>query len=103
MEVTFEGNKDVLNVSWADGHHGIYPWAQLRGACPCAVCKGRHGPVEISTVKRMEGVELIDYRPVGAYAFRFMFSDGHDTGIYSFKYLRRLCCCEECSKQRSGS
>ena len=40
--------------------------------------------------------------PVGHYAVRFDFSDGHGTGIYSFEYLRRVCPCEECRAKRTG-
>ena len=102
VEVIVPDQGDALYIAWSDGHRGVYPWDFLRGACPCAVCKGSHKPVDISKVKPAEGVELMDYLPVGAYAFRLMFSDAHDTGIYSFEYLRALCRCAECVQGRTS-
>ena len=99
-EVTVPDQEDALHISWSDGHEGVYPWDYLRGACPCAVCKGDHRPMDVSKVAPAEGVELIDYRTEGQYAFRFLFSDGHDTGIYDYGYLRGLCRCRECAPRR---
>ena len=102
VEVIVSYQDDVLYITWSDGHRGVYPWDYLRGACPCAVCKGSHRPVDIGKVKPAEGVELIDYLPVGAYAFRMIFSDAHDTGIYSYEYLSALCQCEKCVQSRAS-
>ena len=102
VEVIVSDQDDVLYITWSDEHQGVYPWEYLRGACPCAVCKGSHRPVDIGKVKPAEGVELIDYLHVGAYAFRMIFSDAHDTGIYTYEYLRALCQCEKCVQSRAS-
>lgn len=100
-EVTFPDQENMLHISWSDGHKGVYPSDYLRGACPCAGCKGDHRPINIFRLASAQGVGLIDYRPEGRYAFRFLFSDGHDTGIYNYGYLRALCRCLACTKRRA--
>ena len=100
VDVTVPDEGDELRIAWSDGHIGIYPWDYLRGACPCATCKGNHLPMEVVKIFPIRGTQLIDYRPEGKYAFRLLFSDGHDTGIYNFRYLRKVCQCEECAQRR---
>lgn len=84
-------------ITWNDGHAGSYPSWYLRENCPCASC------VEEFTGRRMilkgsipGDLARIEVAPVGNYALRFTWSDGHDTGIYTFDYLRRLCPCSQC-------
>ena len=81
-----------------DGHDSRYPFELLRNHCPCAVC------VDEWTGKRKKLILLLpsDFRPlginpVGNYAIQVSWSDGHNTGIYSFSSLRELCPCEACS------
>jgi DUF971 family protein len=88
------------DIIWNDGHFGSYPSWYLRENCPCATC------VEELTGRRMiaQGsipgdLERVAVEPVGNYALRFRWSDGHDTGIYTFDYLRRLCPCSECEPE----
>jgi hypothetical protein len=61
----------VMEIQWADGHKSILPHEILRGYCPCAHCQGH-------------------------YALQFTWGDRHDSGIYTFTYLRSLCQCPEC-------
>ena len=84
----------VMEVDWADGHAGVLPHEVLRGFCPCAHCQGHEGPI-----RYVEGGDLglADIQPVGNYALRLVWSDGHQTGIYSYRYLRRLCACSSCA------
>lgn len=86
----------VTNIEWGDGHKGVYPHAVLRGYCPCAECQGHSG--EIKFVPKADGpaLELDEIEPVGAYALRLVWFDGHGGGLYSFRYLRSLCQCDEC-------
>ncbi len=85
------------DVTWNDGHLSSYPSWYLRENCMCAACveefTGRrkivHGSIP-STVER------VSVSPVGNYALQFGWSDGHNTGIYTFEYLRQLCPCSEC-------
>ena len=82
-----------LTIEWADGHRSILPHALLRGYCPCAVCQG-HG----SEIHYVPGGSLVlrDLERVGSYALQLTGGDRHDTGLYSFRYLRSLCQCEAC-------
>jgi DUF971 family protein len=89
--------KGVLGITWSDGHKAIYPVRYLRQHCPCAACTDewtgelRLKPDDVPIV-----IMLQDIQPVGRYAFQFTWSDGHDTGLYSYAYLRRLCQCDVC-------
>jgi len=77
----------VLEISWADGHKCAYPHEILRGFCPCAGCQG-HGAGIVFL--RGGNLELRELEQVGNYALGLTWGDGHATGIYTFRYLRRL-------------
>jgi DUF971 family protein len=76
-----------LEISWADGHRSLLPHEILRGYCPCAGCQGHSGMIQFQ-----EGgnLELRNLEQVGNYALGLGWGDGHDTGIYSFRFLRAL-------------
>jgi DUF971 family protein len=84
---------DVVEIDWRDGHTSKIPNDRLRGYCPCAGCQGHEGPL---TFIESGSREIADVSQVGNYALSFRFGDGHETGIYTFPYLRRLCTCETC-------
>ena len=83
----------VVRILWDDDHLSEYPWAYLRGWCPCALCQGHGGQRRFVHVER---AELSGWTQVGNYAINFFWTDGHQTGIYSYDYLRALCACSEC-------
>ena len=70
-----------------------YPLAYLRGWCPCALCQGHGGERRYIQVPI---TELTNIAVVGNYALNLSWGDGHDTGIYSYRYLRDLCPCSAC-------
>lgn len=76
-----------LEITWGDGHRSALPHEILRGYCPCATCQGHSG-----TIKFQDGgnLELRDLEQVGNYALSFRWGDGHEAGIYTFRYLRAL-------------
>lgn len=76
-----------FSISWADGHTTVLPHELLRGYCPCAGCQGHSGEVRFQ-----EGVnlELRNITQVGNYALGLTWGDAHDSGIYSFRFLRAL-------------
>ena len=90
-----------VEIAWKDGHSSAWTFAWLRNACPCAHChdereKAGRKPGE---TKPKEGGPFALYEapprplevtPVGKYALRFKWNDGHESGIYSWEYLRRV-------------
>ena len=89
--------KGVLSITWSDGHKARYPVRYLRQHCPCAACTdGWTGELRLKPDDVPLVIMLQDIQPVGRYAFQFTWSDGHDTGIYSYSFLRRLCQCDVC-------
>ena len=79
--------ENLLRVLWDDDVMSDYPFAYLRGWCPCAVCQGHGGERRFTQV---EDPQLVSVSLVGNYAVNPTWSDGHETGIYTFEYLREL-------------
>ena len=81
-------------IVWDDGVESYFGFEQLRAASPSAETAGErdifgrqyggHGP------KKFDGVRVVGWQQVGNYALRFDFSDGHNTGLYAYDYLRKL-------------
>jgi DUF971 family protein len=85
-------------VTWSDGHVSVFTTRQLREACGCAACVDEWtGQSRIAPGSISDSVEVVDADLVGAYGVRFVFSDTHSDGIYSYRRLRRICPCPECS------
>ena len=86
---------EELAIRWDDGSESFVPLEKLRRACPCAGCKGE---VDImgNLYKNPElplvpaSFQLRNMVTVGTYAVQFFWGDGHNTGLYSFDYLRRV-------------
>jgi DUF971 family protein len=97
-------------IEWRDAHQSHYTFPYLREQCPCASCRERRAGGEdviqtnVKTPLPMykEPARAVQAEPVGNYAVRFGFSDGHTTGIYSFEYFRKICPCAECRANRTG-
>jgi len=100
-----------LSIDWNDGHKSNIEFGLLRAACPCATCRGGHENMkpepdssmfEIllpeSTLTRLEKINM-----VGSYGLTMHWEDGHNYGIYTWLYLRALCSCEECIKNRDSN
>ncbi len=95
-----------LRVRWPDGHEGLHTAYYLRINCKCAACQdedtGRRtlDPDGVHLDIKFTGVGR-----VGRYAIGPNFSDGHNTGIYSFQRLREFCECADCmkTKKKDGS
>lgn len=81
----------VLQITWDDGEVSRWPLPALRAACSCAMCQGHH-PSQSLNLKpdQFPGIQITDLAPVGRYAYHIVWSDGHDTGIYTLKMLREL-------------
>ena len=97
-----QAGPDTLRIVWKDGHESLYPVRLLRLACRCAHCIDEHTG---RAILRPDSVPA-DVRPVrisgvGRYALAFAWSDGHDSGIYTFESLRSLCPC--CARTAQAS
>lgn len=90
-EIKQEGDASV-RITWADGHTCNYRAAELRCVCPCAQCVNEWtGQRTLKPETISEDLTINDLSLVGRYALNFRWSDGHETGIYSFRYLREIC------------
>ena len=78
-----------LTVRYDDGTSHAFTAEFLRVESPSAEVKG-HGPGQEVTVAGKREVKITRIEPVGNYAVRLVFSDGHSTGLYSWDYLGRL-------------
>ena len=88
-EIRLRRTARVLEVSFADGSRFELPFEYLRVHSPSAEVKG-HGPGQEVLVLGKENVGIIAVEPVGQYAVKLVFDDGHDTGLYTWKYLHEL-------------
>jgi DUF971 family protein len=87
VELVFQREARRLRVKYEDGADVSIPFETLRTESPSAEVQG-HGNKRVVTGK--EDVGVVDAKPVGRYAVRIIFDDGHDTGIFSWDYLREL-------------
>ena len=79
----------LLTVSFDDGNEFELPFEYLRVYSPSAEVKG-HGPGQEVLQTGKEEVQVAGLEPVGHYALRIIFDDGHDTGLYTWSYLYEL-------------
>lgn len=101
-----------MTIEWRDGHTSHWDFAWLRAACPCATChEAREAEGRAPGVAKPKPKSLLpmyeapprpaDVEPVGKYALRFKWNDGHEAGLYSWDYLRNVCDVEA-QRQRPG-
>jgi DUF971 family protein len=85
-----------VRIVWQDSHAAEYGNRYLRDHCPCAEC--RETPVRsLPVVGQQDDVYPVQISAVGRYAISMQWSDGHDSGIYSYRTLRDLCPCGQCN------
>jgi DUF971 family protein len=88
-ELRLDKDKRVLTVTFDDGQSFALPAELLRVLSPSAEVQG-HSPDQRVTVAGKKNVGIARIEPVGNYAVRIVFTDGHDTGLYVWEYLRQL-------------
>jgi ATP-binding protein involved in chromosome partitioning len=90
---------DGLLIEWDDqGHAGFFAARSLRLACPCAGCvEEMSGRPLLDPDRVLPDIRPVSLQLVGAYGLRVNWSDGHETGIYTFEQLLRGCPCPRCS------
>lgn len=88
VHVELDGQAGILSMEWSDGVQTDYSLKYLRGWCPCAQCQGHFQGIK-KFIDHADAT-LLDVEPVGGYAMRLRWLDGHQSGIYTFKYLLEI-------------
>lgn len=86
-----------LVIEWSDGLRRQYTLSDLRSNCPCATCREKHSAepaptttLPVLSLNEAAPLKIVAMKPIGNYAYSIVFSDGHDSGIYTFEHLREL-------------
>lgn len=87
--ITLHRKSRVLEIAFADGSRFEFPFEFLRVQSPSAEVRG-HGPGQETLQQGKRDVDILSLEPVGNYAVKPVFSDGHDSGLYSWDYLHML-------------
>lgn len=97
---------DRLVIDWTDGHHSEHAWQHLRKECPCAGCREERlkppDPFRVLKPAELLPLKPVQIAPVGLYAYKIVWSDGHDSGIFTLEHLRQLCQCPTCAARPTG-
>jgi len=88
-EISVRSASRLLEVAFSDGRRFSFPFEYLRVFSPSAEVRG-HGPGQEKLQVGKRNVTILGLEPVGHYAVQPSFSDGHDTGLYSWDYLYEL-------------
>jgi len=88
-ELRLDNAKTNLTVAFDNGQRFTLPAEYLRVESPSAEVQG-HGPSQKQIITGKESVKIAKLEPVGNYAVRICFDDGHDTGLFSWEYLHEL-------------
>ena len=88
-EIKLHQKSRILEIAFDDGKRFSLPCEYLRVFSPSAEVRG-HGPGQEVLQVGKRDVEIKEIEPVGNYAVKLGFSDGHDTGLYSWEYLHEL-------------
>ena len=88
-ELRFQKARAELLIRFDDGHEAAIPYELLRVESPSAETKG-HGGDRPPPPAKKRTVGVLGAEPVGRYALRIRFDDGHDTGLFTWAYLREL-------------
>jgi DUF971 family protein len=87
-QITLKKGDRLLEVAFDDGQVWRLPFEYLRTHSPSAEVQGHGGPMQLVLGKENVRVERVE--PVGQYAVRLVFDDGHDSGLFTWKYLYEL-------------
>ena len=83
-------DEEHISIDWADGETSVLAMNLLRAKCPCASCVDEWtGELKVKP-QEVEHVRVKNIAQVGNYAFSITFSDGHNTGIFTYQSLRAL-------------
>jgi len=85
-EISYDDSS--LYITWKDGFKSVFSLLELRKNCPCATCRGGHGGKIGTATSHIQEIKLLSWKKVGRYAINIVWSDYHDSGIYSYDNLR---------------
>lgn len=99
-----DSNKGEIIIEWNDGRSDHISFRRLRDHCCCATCRAEEmtsgkvadrgkpaaDPFRILTAAETRPLDVLAMTPVGNYAYHIEFSDGHNTGIFTFERMRQL-------------
>jgi DUF971 family protein len=103
VEIKKTGAREIT-VRWDDDHVSVYPIKYLRSECSCATCVNELTGARMLDPRTVaEDITVTKAEHVGRYGVKFIFSDRHDDGIYTWERLRQLCPCDECEAGRKAS
>ncbi|TFF17995.1 DUF971 domain-containing protein [Jiella endophytica] len=88
-ELRVAKDRRMLTVTWKDGARDEFSAEFLRVLSPSAEVRG-HSEADRKTMSGKKDVTIADLQPIGHYAIRIVFSDGHDSGLFSWTYLSEL-------------
>ena len=88
-EIRQVNEERVVQIAWDSGENSALSMEFLRVFCPCAECRG-HQPSQAKLIDGKQDVTVDSIIPIGNYAVKLVFSDGHDTGVYSWESLYEL-------------
>ena len=88
VDVVHTKGARTLTITWDDGATSTLPIHYLRGWCPCAGCQGHGSTIRFHDHPEDTGIDLM--AESGAYALHIRFSDGHDSGIFTWQWLRTI-------------
>ncbi len=89
-ELRLNSEKNILTILFEDGARHALPAEMLRVESPSAEVRGHGGSTKPPPVTGKQNVKIARLEPVGNYAVRIVFDDGHDSGLYSWDYLDKL-------------
>src|ERR1700674_248714 len=86
--------EDRLVIDWSDGLRTTYTWQHLRAHCPCAGCREERlqppDPFRILKPNELGPLKPVSITPVGYYAYKIVWSDVHDSGLFTLEHLRKI-------------
>ena len=99
VEIKKTGPREIT-IWWDDGHLSVYTTHYLRSECTCARCVSEVTGLRILDPNTVApDLTITGAEHVGRYGVRFVFTDRHDSGIYTWERLRELCRCDQCSSR----
>jgi len=88
-KLDFSKSRKALLIEFDDGQAAELPFEPLRTESPSAEVQG-HGAGQKKIITGKENVGVTSANPIGRYAIQIVFDDGHDTGLFTWDYLREL-------------